>query len=277
MRVLILALVALLPMSAAASGGKLLATPGVTTFEGTAGGGIVPWAMLAGYATREETAVSGFVTTAPVDDFRLDAAGLAFNLHDRVELSYARHRLTVEPLSTEITQDVFGVKWRLAGDIVYSRWPQVSLGLQYKRLSDPSIAFAVGARDEDGFDAYITASKLHLGAVFGRNLLWSAGVRATRANQAGLLGFGGDDDDDHALMPEASLAVFFNRRVAVGVEYRAKPDNLAAVTEDDWMDVFLAVFPNKRVNVTLAWVNLGEIAGTRPQRGAYVSVTGYFH
>ena len=37
-------------------GGRLLATGGATMIEGAAGGGLVPWAVLAGYGTREEWA-----------------------------------------------------------------------------------------------------------------------------------------------------------------------------------------------------------------------------
>src|SRR5438874_9832371 len=37
-----------------AGDGRLLATGGATQIEGSAGGGIVPWAVLSGYATRSE-------------------------------------------------------------------------------------------------------------------------------------------------------------------------------------------------------------------------------
>jgi len=39
--------------SSLASDGKLLATPGVSQIEGSGGGGIVPWAQLAGYASED--------------------------------------------------------------------------------------------------------------------------------------------------------------------------------------------------------------------------------
>ena len=275
MRVIIFVGMLVYASVAVAGQGKLLATPGVTQFEGSAGGGIVPWAMLGGYATRGQVAASAFATHITVNDFRLNVIGAGFNYHDRLEVSIARQTLEVEPLSTNIHEDVFGIKARLYGDIVYSRWPQVSIGLQHKRLRDNAIASAVGATDDRGTDFYISAARLELGAAFGYNVFWNVTARATRANQAGLLGFGGDVQDHRSINFSGAAAVFVNRHIAIGGEYRAKPDNLSAVPEDDWLDVFVAVFPAKRVNLTLAWANLGNIAGVGKQRGIYLSVTGY--
>ncbi len=38
----------------AAPGGRLIATGGAMTVEGAAGGGIVPWALLAGYGENQQ-------------------------------------------------------------------------------------------------------------------------------------------------------------------------------------------------------------------------------
>lgn len=69
--------------------GKLLATPGVSQIEGSAGGGLVPSAQLAGYASEDEMSISGYCTQANVDDFELSTCGVQGNLYDRVEFSYA--------------------------------------------------------------------------------------------------------------------------------------------------------------------------------------------
>jgi len=84
-----------------------------------------------------------------------------------------------------------------------------------------------------------------------------------------------------AWQPEVSIAKLLSKGVAVGVEYRAKPDNLnrsvlgtGALKEDAWWDVFLAWAPSKHLSVTFAWVDLGRIApGVQPQHqsGAYVA------
>lgn len=264
-------------LSALAHGadGKILGTPVVTQVEGTGGTGIVPWAVLAGYATDEQVAVTVFTTHVNLDDFGLKVYGGALSVADRLELSYAHQRIDVRPLGLDIEQSIFGAKLKLAGDLVYTSLPQISIGMLHKQLDDPAVANLLGAADDKGTDYYVAISRLNLGAVFGYNLLWNVTARATRANQNGLLGHGGDNNDDYELMLEGSAAVLLNRHLAFGVDLRDKPDNLSAVPEDRWLDVFVAYFPNKRINITAAWADLGNIAGLPDQRGAYVSITGY--
>jgi len=260
--------------SGLAASGKLLATPGVSQVEGSAGGGIVPWAQLAGYASDDEIAINGFCSRADVSDYRLDVCGAQLNIYDRVEFSYAEQRFEVPALNTDIEQSITGAKIRLYGDIVYSKWPQLSLGVQHKSLDDGSIANLLGAKDTSGTDIYLAASKLHLGALAGYNWFWNTTFRYSDANQLGLLGFGGPDSDKELLF-EASTAVFLTHQIAVGVEYREKSNNLG-LGEQDWQDVFVAWFPNKYVSVTAAWLDLGSIAGAKDQTGWYLSVTGYW-
>lgn len=257
-----------------AASGKLLATPGVSQVEGSAGGGIVPWAQLAGYASDDEIAINGFCSHADVSDYSLDVCGAQLNIYDRVEFSYAEQRFEVPALNTDIEQSITGAKVRLYGDIVYSKWPQLSLGVQHKSLDEGSIANLLGAEDTSGTDIYLAASKLHLGALVGYNWFWNTTFRYSDANQLGLLGFGGPDSDKELLF-EASTAVFLTHQIAVGVEYREKSNNLG-LGEQDWQDVFVAWFPNKYVSVTAAWLDLGSIAGAKDQTGWYLSVTGYW-
>lgn len=270
----IISFILLLIATSCYGNGKLLATPGVSQIEGAAGGGLVPWAQLAGYASEDEVSISGYCTQANVDDFELSTCGVQGNLYDRIELSYTAQRFDVLPLATTLEQSIYGAKVKLYGDLVYSRYPQVSFGIQHKRLETADIAFALGAKDDSATDFYLAASKLHLGAVAGYNLLWNATVRHTRANEIGLLGFGGPQQKSHILF-EASAAILVNKHLAIGTEYRQKPDNLG-LKEDDWHDVFVAWFPNKHISVTAAYINLGTIAGIEKQRGWYLSLTGYY-
>ena len=260
--------------SGLASDGKLLATPGVSQIEGSGGGGIVPWAQLAGYASEDEFSVNGFCSRADVTDYTLDVCGAQVNLFNRVELSYAQQRFDVPALDTEIEQSITGAKVRLYGDIVYSDWPQLSVGIQHKSLDDGAVATLVGAQDTSGTDYYLAASKLHLGAVGGLNWFWNVTTRYSEANQLGLLGYGGANDDAKILF-EGSTAVFLSRSVAVGIEYRQKSNNLN-LGEQDWKDLFVAWMPNKHVSVTAAYLDLGSIAGASDQTGWYLSVTGYW-
>ena len=259
-----------------AADGKLIATPGISTIEGSAGGGFVPWAQLAGYGSRDEIAANVFCSGANVDHYVLHVCGAQASFYDRVEFSVAKQKFHVDTLNLNIKQRVLGIKARLYGDIVYSRFPQISLGMQHKKLDDPTVAYLLGADEDSGTDIYLSASKLHLGAIAGYNWLWNITARSTEANQTGLLGFGNAGrDNQREVFWEASTAILFSRHLALGVEYRQKPDNLG-LKEDDWSNVFIAWFPNKVISVTAAWLDLGEIAGAKNQKGPYFSVTGYF-
>ena len=280
---LVLALSLALPCAASAGDGRLLATGGATQVEGSAGGGIVPWAVLSGYGTAGQHGGTAFATRVDTGDYALTSYGAAYAWDNRLELSYARQRFELGELQRRLSlptgrfdAEVIGAKLRLGGDLVYTTMPQVALGVQYKRQLDFAIPRAVGARDDHGIDVYLSASKLFLAAVADRHLLLNATVRSTRANQAGLLGFGGDRKAGRSLVLETSAAVLLDPHWAVGVEYRQKPDNLGFAREDDWRDVFVAWFPNKHVAVVAAYADLGSIATLDRQRGAYLSLQASF-
>lgn len=269
------ALVCLIASNYALAGdGKLLATSGLLQVEGSGGGGIVPWATLSGYDTQDEISVSAVMTQVDLDDYRLNVMGVSASFYDRVEISAAHQRFDLKQLGGDIRQNVIGVKYRLYGDAVYSNFPQISIGLQHKKLEDGAIADLLGAdSSSSGTDYYIAATKIHLGAVAGFNAVWNVTARATKANQLGLLGFGGAENADYEIMLEASAGVLLSRNVAVGMEYRQKPDNLG-LGEEDWIDYFVSYIPNKHIALTLAWAELGSIAGAEDQNGLYLSING---
>ncbi|HET9680078.1 MAG TPA: DUF3034 family protein [Gammaproteobacteria bacterium] len=272
--------------TAQAGGTRQLATGGVSTIEGSAGGGLVPWAVLTGYATEEEVSASAFYSRADTGDYILNATGVAVNFYNRLELSYARQELDLVTLGpalglpgATLEQDIVGLKLRLFGDIIYTAAPQVSLGVQYKKnrsfSETPSIPRIVGAEDEDGVDVYLSAAKLFLAGAGGYNLFVNGTVRYSKANETGLLGFGGPGDSDYDVTVGGAVGVLFTRRLAIGTEYRQKSGNLG-LPESDWRDVFIAWFPNRHVSFTAAYVDLGEVATLPEQTGWYVSIQGSF-
>lgn len=268
---------------AVAGEGRLLATGGATSLEGAAGGGIMPWAVLAGYGERGEWGADVFATRVETGDYRLDVAGVAVAYGNRIELSYARQRFDLGTLARDLSLpdnslslDTLGLKVRLAGDLIYDRLPQISLGLQHKRQRDFLVPSLVGAQRREDSEGYLAASRLILGGAFGYNLLLNANLRYSRANELGLLGFGGDRRDRHSWLKEGSVAVLLGRHWAVGIEYREKPDNLSFAGESDWADLFVGYFPNKNLALVLAYARLGEIATLDNQDGVYLSVQGSF-
>lgn len=262
-------------------GSRIIATGAVSTIEGSAGGGIVPMAVLSGYGSKEEHGGAVFASKVSTADYGLSVVGASWSYANRVEVSLAQQTLEHGTLSsalgvadTTIAQRVLGLKVRLAGDVLYSAIPQISVGLQHKLNLDFFIPSAAGAVDDSGVDMYASASKVYLGGAAGYNLLLNTTLRATKANQTGLVGFGGDKNGDYQLQAELSAGVFLNKHLLIGAEYRQKPDNLSFAAEDDWQTAFVSWFPNKRLAVVAGVVNLGEVATLPNQTGWYFSLQG---
>ena len=284
---------------AQADTGKLLLTGGVSTIAGSAGGGLTPWAVIGSNATEGEVGVSAYATRAATQDYSLNGYGVALGLHDRVELSLARQDFDASPAialngiapfgvtpGQHIKMDVLGLKVKLLGDAILDAdtWvPQVALGLEHKQVRPGSLQSVLDflGTKTSGTDLYLSATKLLL----DKSLLLNTTLRYTNANQNGLLGFGSaaPGKNSRSLQPEFSIAYLLRHNLAVGAEYRFKPNNLqalgaaaglgAALREDDWKDVFVAWAPSKNVSLTLAWVDLGRIVPgvTRDKRQ-----TGYY-
>ena len=262
---------------------RLLATSGVSQIDGAAGGGLAPWAVISGYGSRDAAGGTIHATVAPLPNFILSSAGASVGLFDRVELSYAHTWFDTGKAGGRLglgngyqfNLDTVGLKVRLFGDAVYDQdrwWPQISIGSQFKAADSHAVLAAIGASSPDGADVYLAATKLFL----ARSLLVNATLRATRANQFGLLGFGGDRDNGYSAEFEGSLALLLTRRLAVGGELRTKPDNLGFARERSAFDAFLAWFPTKHLSVTAAFLALGPIARQGEQNGAYLSLqTGF--
>lgn len=296
----------LLPLTAAAAlliafpahadTGKLLLTGGVSSVEGAAGGGISPWAVIGSQATEGEVGVFAYASRAVTRDYGLNAVGVAVGIHDRVELSVGRQDFNTGVTGTglglpglHLKQDIVGAKVRLAGDAVLdsdSLMPQIAVGVQFKHLQPSGLdgtLSALGAK-RNGTDLYVSATKLFL----AQGILVNGTLRATQANQGGLLGFGatlGGADNGYEVQPEISVAYLINSQLAVGFEYRAMPDKLRRAGQaaglgdglraDDWKDIFIAYAPSKNVSITAAYVDLGRIVpattGGRKQTGVYIS------
>lgn len=268
--------------------GKLLATGGVIQVEGAGGGGITPWALISGYGSRDSWGANAHYTYINTQDYKLGSYGVAIGIADRLEVSFANQEFkgSLAPLDKlNIKQDIVGLKLKVLGDAVYEQdsWvPQVAIGLMYKKNKGVRGLEALGvtnvkqlgAKDDHGYDYYVSATKIYL----EQSLLLNATLRATRANQMGILGFGGDRNDDTRLMPEFSAAYLITRKVALGAEYRRKPHNLGVDNEKAYYDAFVAWFPTRNVSVTAAYAELGDITIFNPkkQHGLYLSLQAGF-
>ena len=295
---MIAASVAAFCAGAQADTGKLLLTGGVSSIDGAAGGGLTPWAVIGSNATANEIGGTAFITNAGTKDYGLNIYGASVGINDRFELSIAQQDFDTRGTGTalglpglRLKQTIVGAKVRVAGDAILDSdnlMPQIAVGLQYKTLGSSGLdgtLDALGAK-RGGTDFYVSATKLFL----GQSLLLNATLRATKANQNGLLGYGatlGGSENSYTLQPEFSVGYLVTKNVVVGAEYRfmrnklvnagnaAFKTNTGPLRSEDWKDIFVAWAPTKNVSLTLAYVDLGVIVpaftASRKQTGYYLS------
>jgi hypothetical protein len=293
-----LSIVCLLGASfAQADSGKLLLTGGVSSIDGAAGGGLTPWAVIGSNASAGEIGGSAHITRVNTTDYGLTIYGVAVGIDDKYEISLARQDLNTGVTGTQLglpglhlRQSILGGKIKLVGDAVLESdtlMPQIAAGIEFKSLDSSgldSTLQTLGAK-RSGIDVYVSATKLFL----GQGVLVSGTLRATKANQNGLLGFGatlGGANNQYRLQPEVSVAVLLSKNVALGAEYRKMTNKLEAAGQaaglgdglraQDWKDLFIAWAPSKHLSLTLAYVDLGTIVpattAKRKQTGTYLSV-----
>ncbi len=283
-------------VGAYADTGKLLLTGGVSSIEGAAGGGISPWAVIGSNATDGETGAAVHVTRASTKDYGLNGVGVVIGFDNRYELSVAKQVFNTGVTGPSLgvpdlvlKQTIVGVKVRVAGDAVLDSdtlMPQIAVGAQIKTLGSSGLDAtlnSLGAK-RSGADFYVSATKLFL----AQGVLANGTLRATKANQNGLLGFGatlGGADNNYQLMPELSVAYLLNNKVAIGTEYRRMPNHLETaghaaglgngLQSDVWRDFFIAWAPSKNISIPAAYVHLGRIVPAttagRAQTGTYLS------
>ena len=274
--------------------GKLPLTAGFTDVDGAAGGGLVPLAFITGYESQDSWGANAHYANITLRDFTLRSVGVGVGLFDRLELSYTRQNLDVTGTALDglgVNQQVLGAKVKLLGEAVYGQdsWvPQIAAGVQYKKNDGIKDAAHVGlagvvspkqlgAESERGEDYYLAATKVFL----AESVLVNAVVRYTKANELGLLGFGGDRHSGYSLRPEASVAYLVTRRFALGAEFRSRPHNLSVDEETHAWDLFAAWAPTKNISLVLAYADLGSILApattvARRQSGAYFSLQAGF-
>ena len=263
------------PASPTTFSSKLLLTGGVSTIEGAAGGGLVPWAVIGGNGTADQFGANLFATNVRAKDYNLSVVGGLIGIYDRAEFSFAKQTFDTRNVGGllglgngyKFEQQIIGLKIRVAGDAVLeqdSLLPQISVGLLHKKNNRGQLLNALGIPEDKGTDVYVSATKLFLST----SILVNGTVRFTKANQTGILGF---NTGSYKPKLEGSIAYLLRRDLAIGAEFRAKPDKLG-FEENNWSDLFIAWAPTKNVSVTLAYADLGNIVIKDKQRATYISV-----
>lgn len=222
--------------------GKVLATSGVNITDGAAGGGITPWAVIAGYETNQGINGSIHYTYASLPNYSLNSLGASVGFFDRLELSYAYDVLPtgstfntvglltntlagvvvpdsgIDPFNTTIRMDTFGAKLRVFGESIYdsdSVIPQVAVGGFYKINHNGALLDTLLANKRKDYELYAVATKIF----FPLDLLVSFTARYSAANQTGLTGFGGPNKSKKEFRPEVSVAYLLAKNTAIGAEW----------------------------------------------------------
>ena len=248
--------------------GKVLATPGVQMTDGAAGGGITPWAVIAGYETRDGINGNVHYTYVNLPNYSLNSIGASIGFFDRFEISYTNDVLPtgstfdtvglvtntlngllsdptlgpvlntlgltgtadtgIRPWNTTIRMNVVGAKLRVFGEAIYD--------------SDNLIPqVSIG-----GFYKWNANKQLlkTLGAdkaddweayisatkiFFPIDTLINVTVRYSSANQTGLVGFGGPNGNHKTFRPEVSVAYLLAKNTAIGGEWQQHSSNLSSV------------------------------------------------
>lgn len=281
--------------------------------EGEGGGGIVPWAYTInpakdGSIGRPALGVWTWISNGYTINFW--TAGMS--LTDRIEVGFAWQNLDITTLRSDLKDDsgralgasnaldasednlqmiTAHAKLLLLKESEYI--PAVAASVEYKKAlnvddldrnltrdlrdvlgaSAPRLLETMGVEDDTGVDFNLMATKLWNPGI---SILTAVNLRYTKANQLGFLGFA----DDWSLHPEVTLAILPEPNVAIGLEYRHKPDELKSVNqylsangvpggfpqlkdytfrENDFIDFFVTYLPTPKLSITAAVANIGNV------------------
>ena len=219
---------------------------------------------------------------AQLGDKRFLAFTISEALWDRVELSYAYNNLDIADLKTQIRRETgmhadsshaelhnLNLRVNLLKEGGYNKaWlPAITAGIHYKynptvhdlNKSLNGVLKGIGVKDDSGIDYTLVATKM-IKDVLPRPLILSAGVRVTKANHIGLLGF----SDQYQALGEFNFAQFLTDKLLLVGEYKMKPDKLKRIPglveqEDDWWDLALCYIINNHATLSVGYLNPGQV------------------
>ncbi|NOY54144.1 MAG: DUF3034 family protein [Deltaproteobacteria bacterium] len=266
-----------------------IAGPPVVNIEGEGGGGLVPWAYLTNPPADGQLFGNPSVGSTYIfpQNFNVNVYHFNETISDRLELGFARTVFDTTNILggnglnigiDELTIDTYHAKVLLLKET--DTLPAVSVSIEYKKNQDIAHAdkngggafTSTGMDDDSGLDYCLSVTKLYKG--WKMPVLINLSGRYTKAAQTGYLGFSKNGNFE----PEASLAVLPESNVAVGVEFRGKPNEYKSVAgigsfqEDNWTDFFIAYFPTKGLSITGAVVNFGNIVNRNVNTGLYMNM-----
>ena len=159
-----------------------------------------------------------------------------------------------------MSQDIFGVKVRVAGDAIYGQdtWlPQIAVGAEFKRHGGIDNGGVRSRAPRSSAPAKTTASTIYVSGTKVFLVAEPARERHAPSQQgepvrpARLRRRRGQRREAGF---ETTVGYLLTRKLAIGGEYRSKPDNLGVDDEGAAWDLFVAYAPNRHVSIVAAYL-----------------------
>jgi hypothetical protein len=228
--------------------------------QGNGGVAFNPLAYTAGtYAEGEKGGLGEWVSKPQVgawyvnlDDADINwyAAGTAFSIAKRLELSYGYGFIDAQNVDSSINTHNLGAKFKFLdenyGDTVWV--PALAAGGLWK-YTDTDAVDALGT-DDNGFDAYLVATKLITQTPVP--VLLSGGLLYSDEVVNGVLGHG-----DYDTVFFGNVDVLPAKNVAVGIEYKQGVD-AGAIQNSDYWNGHVAWFVTDKLTLVAAYVDTGD-------------------
>ena len=275
------------------------------TIEGVGGIVITPVAYLVnpGPAGTTWGLPSTSVTYVGAGTKNVESAVITETLFGRVELGYAASRFGVGNLVDEVQQATTA---NISDSVIVHNFnarvlalpensydlplPAVTIGVAYKyndgieqinnqlggALSGNGTKLnpGIGYESNDGVDFTLTATKA-FPKVFGRPLILTAGLRLSKAEQLGYLGFG----DTYKATFEGNIVYLVTDWLGLAAEFRGKTGQYGQIAnptnsgsylvgkEDNWWTVGAAFVLSPHSTVTVGYGNFGQLLNTTENKG----------
>ena len=185
-------------------------------------------------------------------DINWGAFGAAFTVANRLELSAGYELVNARKYGDRsINKYNLGAKLRLLDENAFdTSWvPAIAVGGIYK-YTDSRTVDALKL-DNDGFDAYVVASKLITQTPWP--VLLSAGLLYTDEVVNGVVGH-----NDYDLVAFGNIDVLPASNVAIGVEYKQGARVGDGIRNHDYWDGHVAWFVNDNLTLVAAYVQTGD-------------------
>ena len=180
------------------------------------------------------------------------AASAALSFADRVEVSGGYGFVNAHKYGDKsINTYNLGAKVRFLDENAFdTAWvPALAVGGVYK-YTDSRTVEALGL-DDDGFDAYVVASKLITQTPVP--VLLSAGLLLSDEVVNGVVGH-----NDYDVVAFGNIDVLPAENVAIGVEYKQGVDAGDSIRNHDYWDAHVAWFVTKRLTLVAAFAETGD-------------------